>query len=74
MIIQLHKLSCRNWFRRKQVEDSAEMEENVADIYENKTSQQVSTFFDRLCFWFICVFYGLELCIYLLVITFRKKK
>jgi hypothetical protein len=74
MIIQLHKLSCRNWFRRKQVEDSAEMEENVADIYENKTSQQVSTFFDRLCFWFICVLYGLELCIYLLVITFRKKK
>ena len=74
MIIQLHKLSSRNWFRRKQVEDSAEMEENVADIYENKTSQQVSTFFDRLCFWFICVLYGLELCIYLLVITFRKKK
>lgn len=74
MIIQLHKLSCRDWLRRKQVEDSAEMEENVADIYENITSQQVSTFFDRLCFWFLCVFYGLELCIYLLVITFRKKK
>jgi hypothetical protein len=51
----LHKLSCRDWFRRKQVEDSAEMEENVADIYENKTSRQFSTFFDRLCFWFICV-------------------
>ena len=74
MIIQLHKLSCRDWLRRKQVEDSAEMEENVADIYENITSQQVSTFFDRLCFWLLCVFYGLELCIYLLVITFRKKK
>ena len=74
MIIQLHKLSCKDWLRRKQVEDSAEMEENVADIYENITSQQVSTFFDRLCFWFLCVFYGLELCIYLLVITFRKKQ
>lgn len=74
MIIQLHKLSCRDWLRRKQVEDSAEMEENVTDIYENITSQQVSTFFDRLCFWFLCIFYGLQLCIYLLVITFRKKK
>jgi hypothetical protein len=41
MIIQLHKLSCRDWFRRKQVEDSAEMEENVADIYENITINKI---------------------------------
>lgn len=74
MVIQLHKLSCKDWLRRKQVEDSADKEDNVTDVYENITSQQMSTFFDRLCFWFLCIFYGLQLCIYLFVITFRKKK
>ena len=73
MVIQLYKLSSKDWIKSKKVYN-LEKDDNSTDITEKITSQQVSAFFDKLCVWFLCVFYGLQFCIYGFVIIFRRTK
>lgn len=73
MVKQLYKLSSKDWIKSRKL-DNLEKDDNITDITENIPRQQVSVFFDKLCFWFLCVFYGLQFCIYGFIIIFRKTK
>lgn len=73
MVLQLYKLSNKDSIKSRKV-DNSEKDENITEITETITSQQVAVFFDKLCFWFLCVFCGLQFCIFQLVVIFRRTK
>lgn len=73
MVIQLYKRSSTDWNNSRKVA-KLEKDDNIAGITENISSQQVSVFFDKLCFWFLCALYGLQFCIYVFVIILRRTK